>query len=451
MSSRFTSGGLYAPAPLGVLLVLMACSSSEDLRPAPANADAGAIPSEGGIPNEPAEDAGRDAAELEPPPPYDFAVMCSSDPCVTQVAARGGGHACAVLQDGSVRCWGSNASGQLGAGHGDASAPTAYEGTPRAVLGVSNARSAAAAGQGVAGTTCVVSAAGDVTCFGSDAWGQLGRGAGGSQAPNSDPAPIPGLKAKSVTLANTFTQAIGTDDRLWSWGANDTLQLARDMSIPDAGSPTEAARADRVSRAVRSCAGTSKTGFVIADDGSLLSWGGSTSEQLGRTSSVVRDATPRAIAISDVSTVVTGAAHACALSRGRVHCWGENERGQLGTGRKADESLPARVVLPPNVYPVAVAAGGHDTCILAADGDVYCWGSNSSGQIGPSIGVDQAMPTRIGGLNEQAVALAVMDASICALLRGGSLSCWGDNLFGQLGRGSRDAELHPEPGPVIFK
>ncbi len=438
------------------LLALVACSSSEEAQPSDANGDGGdrgeATP-DGGIPSEPGADAGveADAGEVAPPPPYDFSVKCTGHPCATRIAARGGSHACVVLQDGTVRCWGSNASGQLGTGRNDAGSVAGYDATPRPVLGIANAKDLALTGDGSSGTTCVVSGAGDVACFGSDEWGQLGRNVEGSMGPNPDPAPVEGLQAKSVALTNTFALAIGADDRLWSWGTNDFRQLARTTTGPDAGAATAAARADSVSVSVRSCAGTSNTGFVVSADGDLLSWGGSTTEQLGRAASLGRDPIPARIAVSNVSSVTAGANHACVLGRGSVHCWGQNESGQLGTTRKAAEVLPARVELPEGVYPVAVAAGGDNTCIIAADGELYCWGANGKGQLSASPGVDRATPTRIVGLAEETVGVAVMDESICALLRDGSVSCWGDNLRGQLGRGSRDLEIHAQPGPVVFK
>lgn len=447
MRRRSPSSGITLCSAGGALalLALFACSSSDTPSRRGEDGDAGA--DGGGADGALAEDAGSDALpDAGPPPPYDFAVACAATPCITQIAARGGAHVCALLQDGSVRCWGSNASGQLGTG-GDASSMPSFEASPRAVAGAPGAKSVVATGKGTSGTTCVVSIPGTVTCFGSDASGQLGRDGGGDEPrPNPVPAPVDGLQAKSVTLANTFALAIGVDDRLWSWGANDTSQLGRAEEAPVGG----AARAERIAGAVRSSAGTSTTGFVVTDDGALLSWGGATSEQLGRTTSLARDPLPAPIALTDVSSVAAGAAHACALRRGRVHCWGANEDGQLGTGRKAAEWYPADVALPDDVYAVAVAAGGDDTCIIAAAGDVYCWGANGSGQIGAPPGSDQAMPARVVGLGEQAVGVAMMDDTVCALLRSGSVVCWGDNRVGQLGRGSRDAELHPAPGPVVF-
>lgn len=438
--------------PVGAVVMLLACSSSEDAQPDHAKTDAGQATAEGGTSNEPAQDAGADGGDAGEvvPPPYDFTVNCAVAPCVTQIAARGGMHACAVVKDGSVRCWGSNASGQLGTGGNDGGAIAVYEGTPRSVVGLSSARGVSATGDSSGGTTCVVSGAGEVVCFGSNAWGQLGRASASESGPNPDPAVVEGIQAKSVTLTSTFALAIGADDRLWSWGTNDTDQLARDVSVPDAGSPKEPLPAGLVSSAVRSCAGTSKTGFALTDEG-VLSWGGGAFDQLGRPTSLAGDPVPAAITLSGVSNLTTGAAHACALGRGEIHCWGKNGRGQLGTGRKADEVYPARVVFPAGVYPVAVAAGGNNTCAIAGSGDVYCWGANGGGQLGTTSPSDQPLPDRIEGLAEEAVGIAVMDEAICALLRGGWVACWGDNLLGQLGRGSRDLEAHPQPAPVLIK
>ncbi len=441
----------FLGAPLGAAIAMIACSSTD----APTAADDGERDAAPGTPvddaaSTPDVDAGADAADLDAAArSYDFAVSCAATPCATQIAARGGAHACAILQGGSVRCWGANRSGQLGIGANDAGAIPPFEGAPAEVAGISNAASLTATGDGEAGTTCVVTTAGAVTCFGSDAWGQLGRGASPSSAPHPEPAELAGLEAKSVTLAGTFALAAGTDGRLWSWGTNDAQQLAR-ATAADAGSATAPARADGVTFAPRSFAGTSTTSFVVSEAGELVSWGGGTGEALGRLSSLVRDPIPAAIALSQVSHVTAGAAHACALHRGEVHCWGKNDHGQLGSGRKVDEPLPSRVVLPEGVYAVDIAAGGADTCIIASNGAVYCWGANESGQVGPDAGVDQPTARRIEQLTDEAVGLAVMDRSVCALLRSGAVACWGDNLLGQLGRGARDAELHA-PAPVVFQ
>ena len=238
--------GSCACGLLGAAL-LTACSSPGETLASTRETDAGDA---GAVQPSVVDDAGEDATR-SPPPPYDFAVKCTESPCVTRIAASGGKHACALLQDGTVRCWGANVSGQLGAGASDARPAPDYDATPRRVVGVSNATNVAAAGQGVSGSSCVVSGAGEVACFGSNAWGQLGRASAPSNGPHPDPTVIDGLRAKSVTLAGKFALAVGTDDRLWSWGMNDSFQLARQLEDPPAGPSSPPAHADRISSSVR--------------------------------------------------------------------------------------------------------------------------------------------------------------------------------------------------------
>jgi len=430
---------------------MTACSSSNDDSPFPVpESDAGQTATEPDASSTPEADGGIDSGEVEvETPPYDFEVKCTAAPCVTRLAARGGSHACAILRGGSVRCWGANAFGQVGKSGDGAGAMPVFVAAPTEVPGISGAVGLSASGDRDRGTSCVVSGSGSVSCFGSDASGQLGRGEAPSTTPHPEAVELADVRAKSVTLAGTFAFAIGTDDRLWSWGANEGYQLARPTAV-DAGVASAPAPAESISFTPRSCAGTSTTSFVVSANGELLSWGGATLETLGRLSSLTRDPVPTPIALSEVSRVAAGSSHACALRRAQVHCWGKNEHGQLGSGTVADQPLPLRAVLPSGVLAVDVAAGGDNTCIIASSGDVHCWGANGGGQVGGSAGVDQPSARRIDGLTEAAVALGVMDRSVCALLRGGAVTCWGDNLLGQLGRGARDVELHA-PGPVVFQ
>lgn len=410
--------------------------------------DAGALP-DSSVEEYDASEAGVDAAA---PSPYDFTISCAATPCATQIAARGGQHACALLQGGSVRCWGSNHSGQLGTGGDDDDPTSTFVATPRPAGGVSNATSVAAAGRGRSGTTCVVAGTGDVSCFGSNASGQLGQASGPSVGAHPEPVTIDGVSAKSITLTSTFALAVGKDDRVWSWGNNDAFQLGRSAPAADASASPGPAQADGVSAPVVACASTLRNGFALLGSGKVASWGGGgVDDALGRASSMAVDPIAKTIALADVSALAAGDAHACALIGGSVHCWGKNDHGQLGTGNRADESLPARVLFSDDVHVVAIAAGGRSSCAIASNGGVYCWGANEGGQSGVASARDQRVPARIVGLTADAVQIALMDDAACALLRDGTVSCWGKNLSGQLGRGGRDEEIHLNPAAVVFQ
>ncbi|MBN1609592.1 MAG: hypothetical protein JW940_23370 [Polyangiaceae bacterium] len=151
--------------------------------------------------------------------------------------------------------------------------------------------------------------------------------------------------------------------------------------------------------------------------------------------------------------LTAGASHTCALvpekqgKAGRIFCGGSNESGQLGTGSAEDTS--DRLVfadLTGGVLATAVTAGGNHTCALLKDGSIKCWGLNDSGQLG--LG-DQASRGRSGsdmgknlppvdlGRGHEASQVSAGGSHTCAII-GSQVACWGSNRSGQLGIGSTE-------------
>jgi len=152
-------------------------------------------------------------------------------------------------------------------------------------------------------------------------------------------------------------------------------------------------------------------------------------------------------------SVTVGEWHSCGLSTsGIVYCWGLNDVSQLGidssaTCPDAHPCSPLATAVSGGLTFKAVTAGTRHTCALTVDGATYCWGNNTSGQVGaPTTEIcgDQynsfpcaTKPTRVQG---SAVFVEITTGSdhSCGRTATGSVWCWGRNSDGQLGAASAD-------------
>ena len=192
-------------------------------------------------------------------------------------------------------------------------------------------------------------------------------------------------------------------------------------------------------------AGSSHT-CVRVEDGSVRCWGQNSAGQLGDGTTESRPSpTPvqrlANVNLTGVVTLTAGLDHTCALkSTGRVVCWGDNSSGQLGLG---DSAITRRVRATTEITldaVVAIAAGGFHTCALRVNGRVSCWGDNVSGQVGDNSNVRRFAPVPVvtGIANfplENVRSIIAGFAHTCALLATGNVLCWGNNDNGQLGTG----------------
>jgi alpha-tubulin suppressor-like RCC1 family protein len=138
--------------------------------------------------------------------------------------------------------------------------------------------------------------------------------------------------------------------------------------------------------------------------------------------------------LKSVTALSLGDRHGCALTMGgTVRCWGDDTQGQLGDGNRSPSGT-ATIVSGITGGATAVAAGGMHTCAILGGGAVSCWGDNMSGQLGNGRSTGSSVvPVAVTGLASGATAIAAGEAFTCAVVSGGSVMCWGDGLHGQLG------------------
>jgi alpha-tubulin suppressor-like RCC1 family protein len=181
---------------------------------------------------------------------------------------------------------------------------------------------------------------------------------------------------------------------------------------------------------------------ALTDKGKVKCWGENKYGQLGDGTTTNRH-TPVAVAgLKGVAAIAAGNVETCALTRaGRVKCWGENRYGQLGDGTTTDRHAPVLVSALGSAN-VAIAVGGNHACAITNSHAVKCWGRNDHGQLGNGTLNDSHQPGSVVGLTNGVVGIATGHAHTCARKNDGSVVCWGWNVGGQLGNGTRtDARI----------
>jgi alpha-tubulin suppressor-like RCC1 family protein len=224
------------------------------------------------------------------------------------------------------------------------------------------------------------------------------------------------------------TCAVGTDGKAYCWGSNEDGRLAtgggKIVRTPaEVGGPafTTFAMSNFVGRGI--CALTAA--------GAAYCWGGTVPGT---------PATPTAVAGGLTFTkLAVGAYIACGLTTGEdVYCWGENRYGRLGTGDTVSSTSPRKI--DANIPFKDVSVGVDHACAVATNGTVYCWGANYDGETGSTPGGCLGNSNYACILSPQAVPgghdfvqVQASFRSTCALTTAGAAYCWGSNSSGQLG------------------
>ena len=342
--------------------------------------------------------------------------------------AAGGTHTCAVIKNGTMACWGNNANGQLG------NETSIMENSPYTVPSVFGAIAVTTGGS----HTCASFQSGAVKCWGLNTSGQLGNNSfTSSKIPvyvDSGSGVGVGIPPDKITSGGTHTCAL-LGASVYCWGDNTFGQLGDGMTA----SSTIPVRLPAFSSAPISISAGGSHTCVLLSGGSVQCWGKNDKGQLGDNSTTQRN-TPVSV-VDIVATAVAisaGDSHTCArLSDRTVRCWGGNSSGQLGNDTRLDSSAPVTVVddLGTLSDVSSIVAGGSHTCAMLGNGQSKCWGENRSGQVGNGVRPIAVYPIEVPGI-ASATAVGTGQSYTCARILDGTIKCMGDNTLGQLGDGS---------------
>lgn len=262
---------------------------------------------------------------------------------------------------------------------------------------------------------------------------------------------ITGFDLASVYAGGLYSCGLTKAGKAYCWGKNQLGELGNDNAptdsdvpiavAPPAGATTPLTFASLSTGSFHACG--------LTYSGQAYCWGSNASGQLGDNHASTASAVPVQVVGSIVFVALsTGGSHTCGISTGgQAYCWGRDDGGALGDANPAVTSYVPVAVSPPAgstaplTFALVSAGEGLHTCGVVKDvGTAYCWGSNSSGQLGDAnTGVDSDLPVAVAPPAGSIVPLTfgtitAGQSHTCAVVKdGGRAYCWGGNSFGELG------------------
>ena len=385
--------------------------------------------------------------------------------------AKGSFYTCFLFPDGRVKCWGHNLFGQLGLGGTDSRGDDPREmGSALKYVNLGSNRTAKAISAGNS-HTCAILDDDTVKCWGTNSHGQLGLGNKVSTtSPGNSTVNLGSDRtAKAISVGNDHACVILDNDKLKCWGRNSHGQLGLGDTKDRGGSTSEMGEAlpyvDIGNQTAKAVSIGDSYSCVILNNDQVKCWGLNNYGQLGLGHQRVVDQ-PQNKNISlgtdrSARDIAAGSFHTCViLDNGDLKCWGRNDSGQLGLETKINATSPSSnaVDFGTGRLVKALSTSFAHTCVILDNDEMKCFGNNRSGRLGlgdtDNLG-DEAgeMGSDLPGISlgndannltytAKAISIGSKSVHVCALLvtsrtntNDKHVKCWGDNNYGQLGQG----------------
>ena len=275
---------------------------------------------------------------------------------------------CAILEDGTARCWGDSLFGDISGVTESVQMPTPHDKT-----GLSNDVARIGFGTSFA---CALTTRGRGKCWGLGGAGQLGNGSTRDEYSARDIATTEPLVDLGTSMGGLFACAVSSAGKVLCWGQNSAGQLGA-HGTTDQPRPTFVEGLDAAARNV-ACGRDHACALLV--DGGVACWGSEAKGQLGRGKAGGKGNPPaRVPGITGATSLTVGGDHACTLAAGRAVCWGSNDTAQIASGPAV---MGPTEIAPASFAPVAVTAGFQHTCIMGAQQAVRCFGDGTRKQTG---------------------------------------------------------------------
>ncbi|HKJ00611.1 MAG TPA: RCC1 repeat- and reductase domain-containing protein [bacterium] len=379
---------------------------------------------------------GQGNATIRVPGASTSVVQCKPVECFS----AGVGVSVALKSDDTLWSWGLNSKGQLGDGTTTSSSVPVQE-----ITGSSDWVAVSAGGDMAVnwGHTVALKTDGTVWNWGTNTHSELGL-----VGPTSSSSPVQESSGANdwvaVSAGGYHTMALKANGTIWSWGWNLYGQLGDGTTTTSAVPVQEATGA--TDWVAISCG--YRYSAALKSDGSLWLWGLNNVGQLGDGTLTQRNVpTQEASLATNWVRVSTGAyapnPHTVALkSDGSLWAWGYNALGQLGDGTTTNSSVPIREATNANDW-VDLSGARDQTSALKSDGSAWDWGGNTNGEIGDGTTTNSFAPVEENTFSLNWIAIHGGSGYTMALKADGTLWAWGKNGTGELGDGTTTNRLNP--------
>ncbi len=306
--------------------------------------------------------------------------------------AAGYVHTCALADNGTAWCWGGNGAGQLGDN------TTTNRSVPTAAVMPANRTFTAISASYF--HTCALADNGTAWCWGSNGSGRLGDNTTTNRSVPTAVIMPPARTFTRISAGYNRTCAIGDNGAAWCWGNNEYGGIGNNATTDRLYFTAVVMPSGRTFTRI---AVLQDSSCAVADNGTAWCWGGNDYGQLGDNTNTQRN-TPVAVVMPSGRTFtdVTGDyLHACALDNlNEAWCWGMNhsQAGSLGDGTFTSKRVPSAVVMPVGKTFSRMDVGQVHTCAIDQQGAVWCWGYNEQyGALGDGTLTNRSVPTRNAG------------------------------------------------------